>query len=245
MDRTAVWICACLCLCGSLARGQDGLAAGQDGPPPGGERVVNFGLKGGFTSSLYMISQFEVGGVYVGDVQNNYKLGYFGSVFMRINFGRHFLQPEISYHVSRGDVAFAKPLPPGSPPGAEGGDASISTEIRSVDMPVIYGYNIVKQGPYSLGVFGGPKVRYILPGGGKVVFLNFDQQDIREALRRLNVCATLGVAVTISRVFFDCRYDIGLRNLSKSITCAGGEDGGGVSFKRRDCALSFSFGVFF
>ena len=65
------------------------------------ETPVNFGFKGGFTSSLFLVSQFSVNGVPIDEVQNNYKIGYFGSLFMRINFDRHFLQPEISYNINR------------------------------------------------------------------------------------------------------------------------------------------------
>ena len=59
------------------------------------ETPVNFGFKGGFTSSLFLVSQFSVNGVPIDEVQNNYKIGYFGSLFMRINFDRHFLQPHL------------------------------------------------------------------------------------------------------------------------------------------------------
>ena len=59
------------------------------------ERVVNFGIKGGFTSSLFLVSNLTINGMKVDEVQNTYKIGYFGSLFMRINFDRHFLQPEI------------------------------------------------------------------------------------------------------------------------------------------------------
>ena len=48
------------------------------------ETPVNFGFKGGFTSSLFLVSQFSVNGVPIDEVQNNYKIGYFGSLFMRI-----------------------------------------------------------------------------------------------------------------------------------------------------------------
>ena len=48
------------------------------------ETPVNFGFKGGFTSSLFLVSQFSVNGVPIDEVQNNYQIGYFGSLFMRI-----------------------------------------------------------------------------------------------------------------------------------------------------------------
>ena len=131
--------------------------------------------------------------------------------------------------------------------------ATIASSIHSVDIPVIYGYNVIKQGPYSLAVFGGPKIRYIWNKRSEVSFINFDQKDIKEDLRPLNLSLTIGVAVTISRVFFDFRYDIGMHNISKEVTyqpISGSNKSSEVStdeirFHRRDNVLSFSLGIFF
>lgn len=119
---------------------------------------------------------------------------------------------------------------------------------------MIYGYNIIKEGPYSLAVFAGPKVRYIWDKKSKVTFENFEQQNIKEELRPLNLSFTAGVAVTISRIFFDFRYDIGLHNISKRVSYKVPADNGTVNknasnheirFHRRDNVLSFSLGIFF
>lgn len=215
------------------------------------DQPVNFGIKGGFTSSLFLVSNLTLNGVTIDEVQNNYKIGYFGSVFMRINFDRHFLQPEISYNINRCNITFERPAPEGAPIEM----ASITSSIHSIDIPVIYGYNVIKEGPYSLAVFGGPKVRYIWNKKSKVTFENFEQQGISEELRPLNLSFTLGVAVTISRIFFDFRYDIGLHNISRHVTYDNGMENSSISddaapadkirFHRRDNVLSFSFGVFF
>lgn len=216
--------------------------------------TVNYGIKGGFTASLFLIPHFKVNGASVDEVQNNYKIGYFGAAFMRINFGRHFLQPEISYNVNRCDITFDKPQPEGAPDNWTPEQASITSSLHSIDIPVIYGYNFIKSGPYSLGIFAGPKIRCLLTGQSEVTFNNFDQDNIRETLRRFNLSATLGVAVTISKVFFDFRYDIGLHNISKRIayvipaddgTLQTQEAGKGMHFHRRDNVLSFSLGMFF
>lgn len=210
------------------------------------EHSVNFGAKVGFTSSLFLVSGFSVNGTPIDEVQNNYKIGYFGSLFIRINFDRHFLQPEISYNVNRCNITFEKPLPEDAASGTLPEEASITSSIHSIDIPVLYGYNIIKEGPYSLAVFGGPKVRYIWDKKSDVDFENFDQTNIREELRPLNLSFTIGVAVTISRVFFDFRYDMGLHNISKHVTCDDNADTENkISFHRRDNVLSFSFGVFF
>lgn len=215
---------------------------------------VNFGAKGGFTASLFLIPHFTVNGVSIDEVQNNYKVGYFGSLFMRINIGRHYLQPEVSYNVNRCNITFDKPLPEDTPEGIVAEQASITSSLHSIDIPVIYGYNFIKNGPYSLGIFAGPKLRCLLTHQSKVTFENFDQDNIQETLRRFNLSATFGVAVTISKIFFDFRYDIGLHNISKRIAYVVPADDGtietqdagkGMHFHRRDNVLSFSLGVFF
>lgn len=214
-----------------------------------GEKVTNFGFKGGFTSSLFMVSDFSINGVRIKEIQNNYQIGYFGAVFMRINFERHFLQPEISYNINRCNITFAKPED-SQTTNSIGKEASITSSIHSLDIPVIYGYNIIKNGPYSLAIFGGPKIRYIWDRQSKVIFENFDQQNIHEQLYPLNISFTSGVAISISQVFFDFRYDIGLHNISKQVTYTLPEDtqpgeNNEIRFHRRDHVLSFSFGVIF
>lgn len=218
------------------------------------ETSVNFGAKGGFTASLFLVSDLSINGQRIEQVQNNYKIGYFASLFMRTNFGRHFLQPEVSYTINRCNITFDKPLPTEAPEGTLPEQGSITSSIHSVELPVIYGYNIIKEGPYSLAAFGGPKLRYIWDKKSKVTFENFNMANIHEELYPFNVSLTLGVAVTISRIFFDFRYDIGLHNISKKITYdmpdlepSNGENipDSEIRFTRKDNVLSFSFGVFF
>ena len=224
----------------------------QNGHPH--DHSVNFGVKGGFTASLFLVSDFSINGQEIKQVQNNYKIGYFASVFMRINFERHFIQPEISYSINRCNIVFDKPQAEGAPEGIPLEQASITSSIHSIDIPVIYGYNIIKDGPYSLAVFGGPKIRYIWDRKSDITFENFNLEEMEEKLYPFNLNLTLGVAITISRIFFDFRYDIGLHNISKKITYTSpelspspGEEipDNEIRFHRRDNVLSFSFGVFF
>lgn len=214
------------------------------------DRTLNFGAKGGFTSSLFLIPHLTIDGVSVDKVQNNYKLGWFGSLFMRINMGKHFLQPEVSYNVNRGNITFDKPVEEGSLPQK----ASITSSIHSIDIPILYGYNFIKQGSCNFAFFAGPKLRCILDKQSTVTFDNFNQENIREELRPLNLSATMGVAVTISRIFFDFRYDIGIHNISKRVIYensidttinTASEENKQLHFHRKDNVLSFSLGVFF
>ena len=209
-------------------------------------KKVNFGFKAGFSSSKFMVSELKIKDATIDEVQNNYKIGYFGSVFMRFYMKKHFIQPEISYNVSKGEIVFDKL---GSQhPDIEPDYATVKSTIHSVGLPVLYGYNLVRKGPYGMSLFGGPKVRYLWGKQSEISFHNFDQKGMKEKLHPANVSMILGVSVNISRIFFDFRYEHDLCNISKSIVYDNiNSDGStGVSpivFRRRESALSFSLGV--
>lgn len=209
---------------------------------------INYGVKAGFNSSMFLVSELKIQDVTIDEVQNNYKIGYFGALFMRINIARHFLQPEVSYNVSKCEISFDKL---GSQhPDIEPDYASVRTKLYSIDLPLLYGYNVVKDGPYSMSIFGGPKLRYLWNNKSEITFVNFDQQGIREQLHPFNLSAVIGVGVSISKIFFDFRYEQGLGNLSKSVTydninTDGSTGTSDLTFRRRDSALSFSVGFMF
>ena len=70
--------------------------------------LVNVGVKAGFNSSMFFIDRLSVGGQELNDIQNNYKVGYFGAFFCRFNLKKHhYLQTEISYNVSKGSISVA------------------------------------------------------------------------------------------------------------------------------------------
>lgn len=128
-------------------------------------KKVNFGIKAGFNSSMFMVSELKIKDVTIDEVQNNYKIGYFGALFMRINMKKHFIQPEVSYNVSKGEIVFDKL---GSQhPAVEPDYASVQSVLHSIDFPVLYGYNVVKKGPYGMSIFAGPKLRYLWGNGMK------------------------------------------------------------------------------
>lgn len=182
------------------------------------DRRVSLGIKGGFISSLFLASDLVLNGTVTNEVQDNCKIGYFDSLLVRINFKCYFLQLEFSYTINRCNITSEKPPPDDVPESSAPEMASITSSIRSFEIPVIYGYNIIKEGPYSLAVFDGPKIRYTWDKKSKVTSENFDQRDIKEELYPLNVSLIAGVAATTSRIFFDFRYGIGLHNISKRIS---------------------------
>ncbi|MDL2213130.1 PorT family protein [Bacteroides sp. OttesenSCG-928-D19] len=208
-------------------------------------KTVNFGFRGGFNSAMHLVSNLKINNVTIDDTPNTYRIGYLGAVFMRLNFQNHYLQPEISYQISRSEITFDKL---GSQhPEVEPDYATIFSKIHSLEVPVLYGYSIVKKGPYGMSVFGGPKLRFLWKNLNEIRFENFDQQNIQEELYPLNIGVTIGVAVNISNIFFDFRYEQGLSNFSKSVTYDNMEnkESSHIVFDRRDHIVSFSFGMIF
>ena len=187
------------------------------------DRKINVGIRGGFNSSMFLVSDLKIKDVTIDEIQNNYK-------------------------ISRCEISFDKL---GSQhPDIEPDYASVSSTIHSIDFPLLYGYHVVKQGPYTMSLFAGPKLRYLWNKKNKITFENFDQQGIHEKLYPFNVSAVIGVSVNISRIFFDFRYEQGLHNLSKSVTydnidMEGRPEVSNITFRRRDNVLSFSLGVIF
>lgn len=212
------------------------------------DRKVNFGLRGGFNSSMYLVSELQLNGLKINDTQNNYKIGYVGSIFVRFNMKKHFIQPEISYAVSRCEIQFDKL---GSHDPAIAPDyALVNSSIHTLEIPLLYGYNIVKKGPYGMSVFIGPKLRYLWNKQNDITFENFNKESVKEELYPFNISGVLGVGVNISNLYFDFRYEIGMRNISKSVTyddtaSTNDEEKTPIIFRRRDIALSFSLGLIF
>lgn len=219
---------------------QKGIREESRWPVRAHDRAVNYGLRAGFNSSIYMVSAFKIKDVTIDEIQNNYQIGGFAAFFMRFNINRHYIQPEISYQISRSEITFDKL---GSQhPDLAPDYASIHAKIHSVELPVVYGFNIIKKGPYALSAFIGPKVRYLWKKKNKITFENFDQKDMREELHPFCMSGVVGVGVNISRIFFDFRYEQGFSNISKSVTYDD-DTPGNIVFRRREAILSFSLGV--
>lgn len=117
-------------------------------------KKINWGMKCGFNSSMFFIKQLLLNETTIDQLQNNYKLGYSGSVFARFNLKKHFIQTEAEYMVSKSEIQFDKNIMlnlEGDPDYAY-----INSKISSIDFSVLYGYNFIKESIFVMNVFAGP-----------------------------------------------------------------------------------------
>lgn len=221
------------------------LEAQEDSPSP---IKVQAGFNVGFNSSLLIISDVTSSWETIADYQNAYRIGYFGSFFLRVSTGKLFFQPELS--LGRTQCASIIYLPSDSNQTTLGTPADLECSIFSLDFPFLVGYNVIRSGSCTMGLMMGPRLRGILDDHSRLTNQAsvLEEYEIQEQLHRLNLGLTLGLSVTIDKVYFDFRYDIGLHNINRLATArpASLETGlPSVSYHRRQNVLSFSVGAIF
>ena len=109
---------------------------------------INIGIKGGYNSSKITtdLDQFDEGSV------NNYHAG----AFVRINLGKFYLQPEAYFSSKGGEL---KEL------GGSPSQTIDAFDLKTVDVPVLLGVNIIKREAYSLRANAGPVMSFFTEKG--------------------------------------------------------------------------------
>lgn len=209
---------------------------------------ANVGIRAGFNSSMFVVDHLAIGEKELSNVQNNYKVGYQGGVFCRFNINKwHFIQPEVNYNVFKGSTSIPyqkgnKKLLPDN--------ALVKSSMHVISMPLLYGYRFINHYPYGMAAIVGPQLEYCWNKQSKHEYSGFYQQEIQENLRKLLVSGVIGLAVNVSNIYFDFRYEIGFQRLSSGVDFNADKTplpfkNHPIQLKRRKNILSFSTGVIF
>ncbi len=162
--------------------------------------------------------------------------------------GKWYIQPEITHSKNRSDIIFIIPNKKETQQ-KEQQQSSIQSNIQSVELPLLFGYNFIKHGPYGLSAYLGPNLRHLIMKKSKVELLLNGNPNYEEKLNKTNLNLSTGISLYISKLFFDVRYDIGLYNISSEVkykdVIKKDNEINRVNFNRRDNVLSFSLGMFF
>ncbi len=231
--RVAVTFTLCLLCTFAFAR-QEGVVS------------INYGVKGGFSSTFYEVNDFIVAQSPINEFISKSEISSFYTVFARLNMKRHYLQTELSYNISNYSIEFDKDLWDSSAQPHE--KSTIGTKILGLEIPLCYGYHILKDGPYGLSLYFGPKAKVILTDYSNHTFENSPYKTLEEDIHPINFSLITGVGISISRVFFDFSFEYGLHNISKGFTTTDTENSfstNSLIFNRRKNVLSFSIGFMF
>ena len=235
MNRWIATICVlCLCCAHTFAQQQKGTAP------------INYGVKAGFSSTIYEVRELTVAGMPINDYMAQSEISSFYTIFARANIKRHYLQTELSYNISNYSIEFDADQWNAL---ADAQDKStFSTKIVGFEVPLLYGYHILKQGPYGLSFYVGPKAKFILTDYSSHTFEQSPYKHFEENIRPMNFSLITGLGINISRVFFDFSFEYGLHNISNGFTTVDASDTihtDDFIFNRRKNVLSFSLGFMF
>lgn len=179
------------------------------------EKVFNFGATVGFSSSLPVINSITVNEYKMENIRVEYKVGYLASAFCRINFDRFFIQPSFSWVYSENEIHFSAPQlnEPGNPEETtEFPMRQLDVKVRSLEAPVLIGYNVVKQDAYALSVMAGPKFKYNYKVSYSSVYKD-SPFEFESDSTPYGISFAMGVGVSIWRLFFDFVYEFGLNQV--------------------------------
>lgn len=194
----------------------------------------NWGIRLGVNAPLVDIRHMSLDGTPVDESDSESSLGLTGSFIGRYNIKRHYIQLEVGMHQSHTRLY-----------NPDHGLDKINTSAYAVDVPVLYGYNITKHGPFLMNLFAGPRVSYICNETSRINTSGNVSRNLvyNDKPNSFSFYAVGGLSTTIGHLYIDFRYAYCIRN-SKDQSFNIGLDSttGQVKLSRAINELSISIG---
>ena len=208
-----------------------------------GKVHYNIGMKAGFQAVTYNDPDFGIDGYRfdTNNIQSN-KIGYALSLFARITKSKFFLQTEGTFGISNHSFDFHDE-PVNTEENFIPNNTVYDLKTYCLQVPILFGYNVVQKGRYGLSLFTGPRTKFIFTSMSQQQFKHFYYEELEEILADKVYFWEIGMGIKISRVFLDITFDAGLNKAASHIISH--SDGKIFSSSRRDNVLSFSVGFIF
>lgn len=204
-------------------------------------RKLNYGVMAGCGSTMMFMQDIHVGGYSADSYTISSDVGFILSAFGRVNIDRYYLQTGLSFYHSKSSISFKYSDMQGNTSGQ-----TFSVDDKFFQIPFLFGVNLVKQEPYSLSLFVGPKLVMPLPSVNYAYYSGFGNAHVDENMRDIALSATIGVNLSISNILLCFGYDLGITPPSDGLLTSTiqNADSPEVVMKRRTGVLFFSLGLF-
>lgn len=212
---------------------------------PKSDITINYGVKTGFSSTIYDVLEFCILQHPVTEFMAHSEISSFYTAFARMNLQRHYVHTECSYNISKYSISSPTKQWDTSSPNAL---SSIYTKIIGLEVPLYYGYHIIKDSQYGMSFYIGPKAKFVITDISSHEFNNYPFTTIIESIRPINFSLMVGMGISISPIFFDFSFEYGLHNISnyfETTDLSGQTTTNALVFDRRKNVLSFSIGFIF
>lgn len=211
------------------------------------DKSFNWGGKLGFSATLPVINLLSINDIEAENISQKYKVGYLAAAFARINIDRFFIQPSLSWCYAEGDIRFTIPSASTSTPASTIKENSkLEYKASSLEIPIMIGYYIIKQGPYALSLMAGPNLKYNYKTRYSASFVETSNEYISESTP-YGINIATGIGVSIWRLFFDFTYEFGLNEVESNFKelKTNTAQKGLMSIDKRTNVMSFSLGFLF
>ena len=198
------------------------------------------GFKAGVQASTYQNTSLTLEGYNYNNKSQNTRIGYNFSTFFRLTKGRPYIQTEGIFSIDKHNFSFEQNETTAEP-SVDTGIPKYRLTTYSVKVPLYVGYKFVDSKPYTMGVFTGPKAKFLFTSLSRQRFNNFEFTSAKEYLDPLTYSWVIGLEVGISNLCFDFIYEVGMNNVSEYIYVP--ETDKKFQFYRKLNTLSFSLGV--
>lgn len=194
---------------------------------------IDFGIKGGINTGWIkmddVITVEEGVEEYSLEGASNLTVGFHGGLQLRITLFRAYLQPEIYFSSTKGEVT-VKDLTEFT-----GRNEWVETlEFGRIDIPVMVGY---KAGPVRLQL--GPVASILISENAELL----DFEDYKEKYKAATIGFQAGAGIDIiKKITLDLRYEGNLSKLGDSIKIGSGDP---INLDTRASQLVISLGVLF
>lgn len=178
MKKLLVLLFACICGYGAMA-----------------EMPINLGIHGGVSSNRIKLKDLNVRG---SEANTGYMLG----AFMRVNFGKIYLEPSLNFSHKKSTVEGVKE-------DAAGSRENFDLKMNTFDIPVMLGFQVLDLSVVKLRAFLGPQLSVgSIKNLKKLGDVSADKTNWR---------GKVGVGVDVWKLTFDVDYEKGFSKLSHEL----------------------------
>lgn len=155
---------------------------------------ISLGLHAGLVSTK---ADTDLGGI--GGIKEKADNGMMVGAFLRVNLNKWYLQPELNYVTRKTTVDFA-------------GD-SYDFKTKSLDVPILLGYKIVKLPAFKLRAFAGPVASFKVDDSVKSTISGAVDSDFKGAVWN----GKFGAGIDVWKLTLDVDYEVGFSDVAEDL----------------------------
>lgn len=178
-------------------------------------QLPNIGIRVGLTTSQLTTDLSE-------QFSSENTLGYQGGAFVRLNFNKFYVQPELIYNHRSTKLEYEiNPVIDG-----ENQRVGVKSDMKigTFDIPIIAGFKLVKTKMLNVRVFAGPEISFSTNKDISYEYTTDDGEDFDGEAGKISVndfnsttwYLQAGAGVDVLFLTFDIRYEKGLSDLYNS-----------------------------